>query len=130
MPQEQSNARRNRQVIGILTVIACLLVIGVWVESARSPGTSGGTRCGDRFSAMAAAEALVRQQLKAPSTAKFPGLFDEEPRVTSIGQCQYRVASYVDAQNSFGAMLRMNYRIDMAYSLSTQKWTMIDFQMQ
>ena len=47
----------------------------------------------------------VRSKLKAPSSAKFPG----GERVENVGTT-YRVFGQVDAQNTFGAMLRTNYR--------------------
>jgi hypothetical protein len=47
-------------------------------------------------------EDFVKQRLKAPSTAKFPGVFDGKlDHVTSLGGQKYRIVSYVDAQNSF-----------------------------
>jgi len=43
--------------------------------------------------------------LKSPSSAKFPwGL-----KSSLISGDKYRVANYVDSQNSFGAMIRTNY---------------------
>ncbi|MBI2638147.1 hypothetical protein HYW83_01000 [Candidatus Peregrinibacteria bacterium] len=50
----------------------------------------------------------VEAMLKAPSTAKFPrGIPDNI--LFSPEKNSYTVISYVDAQNSFGAMIRTNY---------------------
>lgn len=54
------------------------------------------------------AERLVQQQLKSPSTAQFSG-DDSDWSVVSLGGGAYRVSSYVDAQNSFGAMIRSDF---------------------
>ncbi len=50
---------------------------------------------------------FVKNSLKAPSTAKFPTINKSSSK--AIGNCQFQVASYVDAQNGFGAMLRTHY---------------------
>ena len=52
------------------------------------------------------AEECVKQRLKSPSTAEFAGLFEKKDHVTKIGPDKYQIRSYVDAQNSFGAMIR------------------------
>ena len=55
-------------------------------------------------------EDFVKQRLKSPSTAKFPGVFDgRADHVTALGNQTYRIVSYVDAQNSFGAMIRTQF---------------------
>lgn len=50
----------------------------------------------------------IEPRLKAPSTAKFAGLHDDGTKVVKNG-VSYEIASYVDSQNSFGAMLRKYY---------------------
>jgi hypothetical protein len=52
------------------------------------------------------AEDCVKQRLKSPSTAEFAGLFEKKDHVTKIGSDKYKIRSYVDAQNSFGATIR------------------------
>jgi hypothetical protein len=51
------------------------------------------------------AKDLVKRRLKAPSTAKFPWIVEG----VHMGDCVYRVSSYVDSQNGFGAQIRTNY---------------------
>lgn len=56
------------------------------------------------------AEDFVKQQLKSPSTAKFPGIWDgKRDHITKLGNREYKINSYVDSQNGFGAMLRSNW---------------------
>ena len=52
-------------------------------------------------------EQAVNANLKAPSTSKFAPY--SETRVLDLGNWQYRVQSYVDAENSFGAHIRTPY---------------------
>jgi len=51
--------------------------------------------------------------LKAPSTAKFEYLPDAS--IEDLGNNTFDMNSYVDAQNSFGAMLRTNYYCKIQY---------------
>jgi len=60
------------------------------------------------------AKELVKQTLKAPSTAKFPFIVRGEYK----GDCQFVVRSWVDAQNGFGAQVRTYYTVTMIRSKS------------
>lgn len=55
-----------------------------------------------RAQAEASSEAAITKKLKAPSTTEFGG--DEAHYVKG---CEWRVSGYVDAQNAFGARIRM-----------------------
>lgn len=59
--------------------------------------------------AYAEAEAIVSKYLKSPSTAKFPSM--SEVNIKDLGAEGFQVEGYVDAQNSFGAMLRQNWEM-------------------
>lgn len=55
-------------------------------------------------------EHIVTDRLKAPSTAKFPGIFDgRQEHTTRLVNQRYKIVSYVDSQNSFGAMIRTHF---------------------
>lgn len=58
----------------------------------------------------------IKSQLKAPSTAEFSSLWDEETKIAPYGYHQWLVSGFVDAQNSFGAMLRQNWNVIMVKS--------------
>lgn len=62
----------------------------------------------EKINWMTKAESGVNQLLKAPSTAKYPlanewNIYKNQDTVT--------IESYVDSQNSFGAMIRSNFKI-------------------
>jgi hypothetical protein len=71
----------------------------------------------------------VRARLKAPSTAKFPF---SEFSVSTVSPLTYKVSSYVDAQNSFGAQIRSNYICTIKRSApqgdrnDPRSWTLVD----
>lgn len=76
--------------------------------------------CGSDTMAFVMSQTFVKKQLKAPSTAKFP--YINEASVLREGKCGFRVESYVDAQNSFGAMLRTYYTASVVYEPRSDTW--------
>lgn len=54
-------------------------------------------------------ENWVKERLKSPSTAEFPGVFEGKLDNIEKANQRYYIESYVDAQNSFGAMIRINW---------------------
>jgi len=74
-------------------------------------------------------EDFVKQRLKSPSTAEFPGVFDGKlDHVTAIGNQTYRIVSYVDAQNSFGAQIRTKF-IGEIKQTSADRWQLISLNL-
>jgi ribosomal protein L40E len=59
-------------------------------------------------------EHLLEQFLKAPSTAQFPTC--RNIIIVRLPNEQFRVSSYVDSQNSFGAMIRSDWSITYHYT--------------
>jgi hypothetical protein len=72
----------------------------------------------NEFGAQAICEQHIKDELKAPATARFG---DEITRV-NLGGGRYRIQSYVDAQNSFGALIRTKYVCD-ASTADGEHWT-------
>ncbi|MDC0358152.1 hypothetical protein OAO01_04990 [Oligoflexia bacterium] len=82
-------------------------------------------RCNsDNIGAYVMAQDFVKENLKSPSTAKFPwGTSDST--IVNLGDCKYRVKSYVDAQNSFGGMIRNNYDVVVRYN-GNNRWGLVE----
>jgi len=59
----------------------------------------------DKIEAWVMAKEFVKDRLKAPRTAKWPWASTDQ-LVTYLGNREYLVDAYVDAQNSFGALIR------------------------
>lgn len=62
----------------------------------------------------AQAEVYVKQLLKSPSTADFPTC--NESRLIREPDNRFIVTSYVDSQNSFGAMIRTPWQVYLKYT--------------
>ena len=70
-------------------------------------------------------EDFVKQYLKSPGTAEFPGVLDGKlDHVTVLGNQTYRIISYVDAQNSFGGKVRTNF-IGEIKQTSPNRWQLV-----
>lgn len=79
----------------------------------------------DDTMACVVAQRFVRNQLKSPSTAEFPAC--HTMTISRAGNT-WTVASYVDAQNSFGAMLRNRFLAEIEYQPSDNQWYPLDVQ--
>ena len=80
------------------------------------------TPAANDFTACVMAQVFVEQQLKAPGTAKFQLCKDATIRRSGD---QFTVRSYVDSQNSFGAMLRMDYVAVVEWT-GGDNWRLVD----
>lgn len=104
-----------------------ILVVAVVIILSRNAGeqSAAGPRVPSRSDACFISQKFVRERLKAPTTAKFPAWTEENCRVTRAGEL-WRVRSFVDAQNSFGAMIRSDYGVEMTHNPQTDTWTLHD----
>lgn len=74
--------------------------------------------CNDEERAYLASQIIIKSKLKSPSTAKFPHY--SEVSIVSAGLCTFQIDGYVDAQNSFGALVRDNYTTIITYDEKSQ----------
>ena len=72
---------------------------------------------------------FVKDKLKSPSSADFPWVAASNV-VTSLGNNRFRARSYVDAQNSFGAMLRSQYDCTVEYVPATKSWRLQNLEIE
>lgn len=75
----------------------------------------------DASSAESEAQDFVKPRLKAPATAEFPSMWNDDSHITKLGTGSYCVYSWVDSQNSFGAKLRMHYTCRL-HKTSDNSW--------
>ena len=71
----------------------------------------------DEFDAVAAAEKIVKSNLKSPSTAEF---CKHKEYTITCSDDTWTIKGYVDAQNSFGATLRNNFTVKITFTSSTK----------
>lgn len=80
----------------------------------------------DKIGAFVMAQKFVEKVLKAPSTAIFPR-GTKDSTIENIGICTYKVRSFVDAENSFGAKIRSHYTALIKYE-GQGTWSAVDVQ--
>lgn len=70
-------------------------------------------------------QTFVKRGLKAPSTADFGSYSDSQviPMPAGESACSFLVRGYVDAQNSYGAMIRNNYIVTVSKVKGQDSWT-------
>jgi len=99
-----------------------VIVLFVWFFVCRPIGNikppPGGSESGAEVAAMSA----VRARLKAPSTAKFDHFSFQTTKSREKG---WIVIGSVDAQNSFGAMIRNTFVCELEYDSKTDSYRVV-----
>ena len=118
---EESNA--TKVIIGItvgaiviISAMILVLMVKAQVEHGKpisqtvisGNNKTDDNRLFDEVEAFTVAEYIVRENLKAPSTAKFCKVTEAKCSYDSVTK-YWTVTGWVDAQNSFGAMIRQNF---------------------
>lgn len=126
-------ARRQRSARGCLIAlampfIAFFAIFLLVMRCEESPETQARRakekRCGDEFSAYSYSKNLIREKLLSPSSAIFPPHGTEGAvRIEEIECGRYKVSSYVEASNAFGALIRRPYSALMIYHAEDQRWS-------
>ena len=89
----------------IFVLVGTLVIVFLFVKCAYSCGENWSNGSDNpAIGAYIASKDFVRENLKAPSTAKFASFSDS--KYEKLSSDKYKVVSYVDSQNSFGAMVR------------------------
>jgi hypothetical protein len=134
----RSPGRRAFVFVGLVVFGLSLWIVAIIIATRSAPTGRAGTDRSDatfvrppedrKIEALSMCEQFVERRLKAPSTAKFSHVWDTT--MTGSGDGPYRVSGFVDAQNSFGAMLRNHYVCTAQRSSSSDTWTLIDLTMR
>ena len=67
----------------------------------------------NHYEAYSYAKDFITPKLKSPSSASFASYGEQSNHVTYMGNNEYRINSYVDSQNSFGATIRTKFSCDI-----------------
>lgn len=109
-PQTQPVKKKNNGCLTLLILAVIAIVIYLIVPK---PEPTANTPDMD-FDAYVVAEGRVKDKLKSPSTAEFPN--SKTANIQRGADNIWIVSSYVDSQNSFGAMLRSNWVIRLQFT--------------
>jgi len=108
-----------------LVIGGCILAGFITSDTPGSSGTSGISEESEELKGeiISAAQDFIKDRLLAPGTAKFPWRFDDYDVVT-LDTDVYRVSSWVDSQNAFGALLRKTWTVELE-AIGEGNWRLV-----
>ena len=125
-PAKTKDKSKRRGCGRTFVIIMLLLIILVCLSSLGTNDSGNDGKDRERepstLEAWSACKEFVRQDLKAPSTAKFP-TFDKN-FVQEHDNNNWRVSAWVDSENAFGATLRAHFICVLRYE--NQEWHLKD----
>jgi hypothetical protein len=85
---------------------------------------------GDKTSAWVMAKQFVEDTLASPGTADYGSLLkgtfqNPKDHVRSLGDKEYLVEGWVDAQNRYGAVVRSDFKVKLKY-MGGDKWNLLE----
>ncbi len=120
--EKEKNVNYGAIIAVILLIILC--IAGYFFTN---KGQKNKPDVGSDIDAVLVCQKWVKENLKAPSTAEFPQI--NKAKITKLADTTWRVVSYVDAQNSFGAMIRTYYDCETTY-LGKDKWQLLKLEFE
>lgn len=126
MSKQESTKKKVGEAFGGLIVI----IIIVFAIS-KCGGESD--PCDNDNLAWAMSQPFVKRLLKSPSSADFPfaeskTVIDKKANEADKNRCYFKVWANVDSQNSFGAMIRNRYYVEMIYDKEKDNWSSRNLQ--
>ena len=109
---EKTKEQANKQTIITLSILlpVCYILYQCTGSSPDAPSRDSNLES-KKIEAVIKCKDFAKNSLKAPKTAEFPW----SVAANVIGSEYFTVNSYVDAQNSFGALIRTNYHCALTY---------------
>lgn len=95
-----------KKLISIALLVFCTFLVGCGSEDKPFSKLSQDEQ---KSFAWVMATNAVKEQLKSPSSAKFPS--QNSGRISSKGNNKYEISSYVEAKNSLGVMIKNNFTV-------------------
>lgn len=95
-----------RRLVAVIAVLVCIVAAFAYLNARPQAQTDPAQ------AAYYTAQKAVEKALKAPATAQFSTpLVDRSAGYRTLGDGRYEAWGYVDSENSFGAMIRSEWRV-------------------
>jgi len=119
----------NKQSLISFSILTLFLIMAAGSSDDRTPEEKAKDDCEDTTMAFIMTQGFVADQLKSPASADFPYAHDNGVKIVYQGDCKHKVWAYVDAQNSFGALMRTKYYAEIQNEYGKDTWRLLDIQM-
>ncbi len=125
--ESQSDDKKGGKGGGCLVLVLAIAALAVisWLVGGSNSSGDGGARSdsAEAVGAWVICQQFIEDRLKAPSTAEFPSGYSQY--TTRLSSTRFRVDAYVDAENSFGAMIRNEFSCTVVYQ-GNDRWRLED----
>lgn len=116
-----------------LVAVGVVIVAAIWIfggGDTDEPEDPDAWRSQDNSTmAYIMTEDWVKERLRSPSTADFPGVFDRDGHITYNGNQTYSIRSYVDAQNAFGGTVRTHFAAEVQQT-GEDTWRLLSLSLE
>ena len=109
--QKKVFSKKMKIIVGILWLFVFIIFISALSGGSDSTGTGEVEITDSKVHIMS--KSYVENVLKSPSTANFPSY---DYSFFDLGDNKYKIVSYVDSQNGFGAQVRSDYLVTLSYN--------------
>ena len=117
---EKKEGGKGRGCLILILILVGLAIAGSISGGSSSSGGGGGSRdSAEAVGAWVVCQDFIEDRLKAPSTAEYPSGYSQY--TTKLSSVRFRVDAFVDAQNSFGAMIRNEFSCTVEYQ-GNDRW--------
>ncbi len=127
LKEEKKKKDMKNGLIGCAVLIGIVILIAIFSSGGEKKPSVSWEERDNSIGAYIMSERFVKEKLKSPSTAKFPGVLNRDGHVIKGEDNQYIINSYVDSQNSFGATVRTNFMV-IIKQVDENNWRLIDIE--
>lgn len=111
-----------------ITLFVIVVMVALILSSGSKTNTPDTPYMPSDSDAYVTSQTFVKLNLKAPATADFPTKSQAKIFQSFDDDNIWEVTSYVDAQNSFGALIRSNFYVKIEYVPAKEEWKLLDIK--
>lgn len=112
-----------KHIIAVM-ILAAFLVLALGSAEEDPEVAAKREKYGSKVGAWVAAQGFIEDRLNSPGSADY-GWQTYDDCVTDLGDGEYRVKGWVDAQNGFGALKRINFSLTVEYQ-GDDNWKLVE----